>query len=145
MRISTKGEYGLRALLDLAQREGQGPIQSATIAARQQVPENYLSQLLLILRNAGFVRSVRGPQGGHLLARPPREINLGEVLTALEGPLVPQECVEPGYDQCCLQGHCTIRDFWLDLKAATDSVIYSTTLADLLGERRATPEPMYYI
>jgi Rrf2 family protein len=125
MRISTKGEYGLRALFDLAQHAGEGPVQSAHIAQRQQIPENYLSQLLLIMRNSGLIRSIRGPQGGHMLARPALEINLAEVLTALEGPFLP---------------------IWRDLKAATDDVLSSTTLADLLQNRaRRETEAMYYI
>lgn len=146
MRISTRGEYGVRALYDLAQHAGEGPIQSATIAARQQIPENYLSQLLLVLRKSGFIRSVRGPQGGHMLARAAETINLGEVLTTLEGPLVPMDCVNADFTDCCLLDACVIRDLWRDLKAATDDILYSTTLADLLHSRQArSPEAMYYI
>ncbi|MGB0388577.1 MAG: RrF2 family transcriptional regulator [Ardenticatenaceae bacterium] len=146
MRISTKGEYGVRALFDLAQQEGEGLVQSATIAARQQVPEKYLSQLLLTMRKKGLIHSVRGPQGGHMLARPASKISLGEALTALEGPLVPMECVKPDFTDCCLLDMCVIRDVWCDLKAATDEVLYSTTLADLLNshmQRKA--QAMYYI
>ncbi len=147
MRITSKGEYGVRALYDLAQHEGEGPIASASIASRQQIPENYLSQLLLIMRKAGLVHSVRGPQGGHLLARPAAEIHLSEVLTALEGPFLPMECVDPNFTDCCLLHTCAIRDVWRDLKVATDDVLYATTLADLIGNR--TPQPahelMYYI
>lgn len=146
MRISTKGEYGLRALFELAQHEGEGPLQSAVIAARQQIPENYLSQLLLTMRKAGLIHSIRGPQGGHLLARDPAAINLGEVLTALEGPLLPMECVDPDFTDCCMLEFCVIRDVWRDLKAATDDVLYSTTLADLLHNRQHREvEAMYYI
>ena len=72
MRISSKGEYGLRALFDLAQRYGEGPIQSHDIHLRQGIDENYLNQILIVLRKAGLIDSVRGPQGGHRLARPPR-------------------------------------------------------------------------
>lgn len=146
MRISTKGEYGIRALFDLAQHEGEGPIQSATIAARQQIPENYLSQLLLMMRKGGIIQSVRGPQGGHMLARTAGAINLGEVLTLLEGPLMPMECVDPDFTDCCLLDVCVIRDVWRDLKAATDEVLYSTTLADLLDSHMGREaEIMYYI
>jgi Rrf2 family protein len=76
MRISSKGEYGLRALFDLAQRYGEGPIQSDDIAARQGIPANYLNQMLILLRRAGLIDSLRGPQGGHMLARSPEQINL---------------------------------------------------------------------
>ena len=83
MRVTTKGEYGLRALVELASHE-EGLLPSATIAARQKIPENYLSQLLLTLRKGGLVESVRGPAGGHMLARPADQINLGEALDVLE-------------------------------------------------------------
>ncbi len=146
MRISTKGEYGLRALFDLAQHEGEGPVQSANIAQRQQIPENYLSQLLLIMRNHGLIKSIRGPQGGHLLARPAGDINLAEVLTALEGPFMPMECVNPDFTDCALLEICVIRDVWRDLKTATDDVLSATTLADLLQDRsQREVEAMYYI
>jgi Rrf2 family cysteine metabolism transcriptional repressor len=146
MRISTKGEYGLRALFDLAQHAGAAPVQSAQIAQRQQIPENYLSQLLLIMRNHGLIKSIRGPQGGHLLARAADDINLAEVLTALEGPFLPMECVNPDFTDCALMDICVIRDVWRDLKAATDDVLSSTTLADLLqNSAKRETEAMYYI
>ncbi len=146
MRITTKGEYGVRALYELALHEGEGPIPSASIAAQQQIPENYLSQLLLTMRKAGLIRSVRGPQGGHMLARDAGDIDLGEVLTVLEGPMLPMECVSPTFSDCCLLDSCVIRGVWRDLKAATDDILYSTTLADLIRSR--TPREaalMYYI
>jgi Rrf2 family cysteine metabolism transcriptional repressor len=146
MRITTKGEYGLRALVDLAQHQGQGPIQSAAIAARQQIPENYLSQLLLTMRKAGLIKSIRGPQGGHMLTRAASEVTLGEVIAVLEGPMLPMDCVDPDFTACCLLDACMIRDVWRDLKAATDDVLYSTTLAHLLDSRmRQEAGAMYYI
>ncbi|MBA3468391.1 MAG: Rrf2 family transcriptional regulator, partial [Herpetosiphonaceae bacterium] len=89
MRLSTKGEYGVRALFDLAQHYGEGLIQSHDIADRQGISENYLNQLLIGLRKAGLIMSVRGPQGGHQLARPPQAISLLDALLVLEGPLLP--------------------------------------------------------
>jgi Rrf2 family protein len=148
VRITTKGEYGVRALFDLAQHAGEGPIPSAMIAARQQIPENYLSQLLLTMRKAGLVQSIRGPQGGHMLARSPQAIDLGEVLTVLEGPIMPMDCVDPDFTDCCLLDSCVIRDVWRDLKAATDDVLYSTTLADLIHHHSPSTREtglMYYI
>ena len=85
VKRSSRSEYGIRALLELAQRRGQGPIQSREIAERQAIPDAYLNQLLLILRKAGLVQSVRGPAGGHLLARDPDRITMAEVIGALEG------------------------------------------------------------
>ncbi len=88
MRVSCKVEYGLRALLDLALHARQGPVLSRDTAHRQGIPETYLNQLLLQMRRGGIVTSVRGPRGGHLLARPAREITMLEVVEALEGPIV---------------------------------------------------------
>ena len=85
MRISTKGDYGVRALIELSHHYGEGPLQSAEIAARQRIPEPYLDQLLTTLRKAGFIRSVRGPQGGHALIRRPEEVRLSDVIRSLEG------------------------------------------------------------
>ena len=91
MKISTKGEYGIRALMELTVRHGQGYVQSTDIAAARNIPANYLYQLLITLRKAGIIRSRRGPQGGHMLARPPVDINLADAVVALEGPLAPGE------------------------------------------------------
>src|SRR6476469_7353532 len=85
VKLSSRSEYGIRALLELAQRRGQGPIQSRDIAERQEIPDAYLNQLLLTLRKAGIVQSVRGPAGGHLLAKAPEGISMAEVVGALEG------------------------------------------------------------
>src|ERR1700675_2907691 len=96
MKVSTKGDYGVRALVELAHHFGEGPVQSAEIASRQEVPEPYLDQLLTNLRRAGFIRSVRGPQGGHALIRNPRELRVAEVIEALEGPIMPSDCLDDG-------------------------------------------------
>ena len=88
-----RSDYGAHAIIELASRMGEGPVQSADIAARQKIPEAYLDQLLVSLRRAGIVRSSRGPHGGHELARDPKELTLGDVVTALEGPVVPEEFV----------------------------------------------------
>src|SRR6266545_992747 len=89
VKLSMRSDYGARAMIDLALRHGERPVQSADIAARQGIPEAYLEQLLTSLRKAGLVRSTRGPHGGHELARPPAEMTLLEVVSALEGPLGP--------------------------------------------------------
>src|SRR5512134_2320432 len=96
MRISSKGEYGLRALIDLAQRYGEGPIQSHEIHLRQGIDENYLNQILILLRRAGLIESLRGPQGGHRLARQPSQIAILDAIIALEGPLLPIDAGRDG-------------------------------------------------
>jgi Rrf2 family protein len=135
MKVSTKGDYGVRALVELAHHYGQGPMQSAEIAARQEVPEPYLDQLLTNLRRAGFIRSVRGPQGGHTLIRDPREMRLSEVMQVLEGSLAPMACVDdPG--ACTRTGGCVQREVWTRVRDATLDILESVTIADLAEKER---------
>ena len=96
-----RSDYGARAVIDLARHYNQGPVQSADIAARQAIPEAYLEQLLTTLRKSGLIRSTRGPHGGHELARGPAEIRFAEVIAALEGPLVPLDCLNDA-DACSI-------------------------------------------
>ncbi|MBI2955032.1 MAG: Rrf2 family transcriptional regulator [Chloroflexi bacterium] len=145
MKISMKGDYGLRAIIHLGLNYGSGPVQSSDIAARQSIPEPYLDQLLTTLRRAGLIRSVRGPQGGHYLARPPESITVGEVITALEGSVAPIDCVQE--KGCCSRaGACVQRDIWMEIDAMTKKVLDSTTIAALLERQAAREsETMYYI
>jgi Rrf2 family cysteine metabolism transcriptional repressor len=132
VRISSRGQYGLRALCDLAQHYGEEPIPCADIAARQQIPTPYLNHLLLTLRRAGFVRSLRGPHGGHSLAKPPDQITLREAVVALDGSTSPVECIsDDGESGCSLAGLCAFRGLWREVKEATDSILGSKTLADM--------------
>ena len=101
MKLTMKGDYGLRAMLDMAAYYGQGPIESADIAVRQHVPEQYLDQILMVLRKEGLVKSVRGPKGGHMLAKAPSQITMADVMQALEGYVPPMECL-PNPDFCKL-------------------------------------------
>ncbi len=146
MRVSTKGDYGIRALIELAHRFGEGrPIQSAEIAARQKIPESYLEQLLTTLRRAGFIRSVRGPQGGHALIRDPREIRASEVIEALEGPLVPIDCLDD-MSACSKSGGCAQREMWAAVRDAVQNVLENVTIADLAErDRAAQPAGARYI
>ena len=145
MKISMKTDYGVRAILDLAQRYGQGPIQSAEIAARQSIPEAYLDQLLMTLRKAGLVRSLRGPQGGHSLAKQPDQMTLGEVVVALEGALTPIDCLDKS-DECYLSKTCAVRDVWQEVKNLTQNILDSTTIEKLAQRQLAREEQvMYYI
>ncbi|MBI4301885.1 MAG: Rrf2 family transcriptional regulator [Chloroflexi bacterium] len=145
MRLSKKADYGVRALLDLTQRYGQGPIQSADIAARQGIPEPYLDQLLTILRKAGIIKSTRGPQGGHALNRPPSNINLAEVIATLEGSIAPIGCVEDA-ESCPQVKDCVQREVWVTIKEATQKVLNATTIGELAErQRRSQGRGMYYI
>jgi len=134
VKVSTKGDYGLRALVELALHYGQGPLQSAEIAARQGIPEPYLDQLLTTLRRAGFIRSVRGPQGGHALARQPEELKLSEVMLALEGSLSPIGWLdEPngGRPGCESQ-----RPVWEAVRNATFQILDKVSVAELAEKER---------
>lgn len=145
MKVSMKSDYSLRAVLDLAGHHGHGPIQSADIAARQGIPEPYLEQLMTHLRKSGLIKSVRGPQGGHLLARPPEQISVGDVIGALEGSTAPIQCVETG-DACTLSSSCVQRELWKEINELTQRILDSTTIA-LLLEREASRQrkTMFYI
>ena len=135
MKVSTKGDYGVRALIELAHHYGSGPLQSAEIAARQEVPEPYLDQLLTNLRRAGFIRSVRGPQGGHALIRDPREVKLSEVIVALEGSLAPIACVDDP-EACTRTGGCVQREVWEQVRDATLDILEHVSIADLAEKER---------
>ena len=137
MKVSTKVDYGVRALIELSQHYGEGPMQSSEIAARQHIPEQYLDQLLTTLRRAGFIRSVRGPQGGHALVRPAEELPVSEIVLALEGSLDPIACLEDG-SACTMGGGCAQRGMWEDVRAAILGVLGSTTIADLRERSRSS-------
>lgn len=137
MRVSTRGEYGLRALLDLAQHHGTGPIPLRQIAERQQISEHYLEQLMGSLRKAGLVVSVRGAHGGYTLAKAPEETVIGDILRVLEGSIDFQfDSDEPlGSGQHELARHGT-RYLWNRLGAQVAALLDSMTLAQLLTHAR---------
>ena len=133
-----RSDYGAHAVIELARRYGQGPVQCAEIAACQKIPEAYLDQLLSSLRRCGIVRSVRGPHGGHELARDPRQLTLGDVVTALEGPVVPHEFVHaPSSDDAGTdwRAACAVRNAWLAAVEASQRELDRTTIQDLLEQQ----------
>jgi Rrf2 family protein len=134
VKISTKGDYGVRALIELAHHYGQGPLQSAEIAARREIPEPYLDQILTSLRRAGFIRSVRGPQGGHALIRDPAGLKLSEVMAVLEGSLSPISCLDDP-DGCGKQ-HRVQREVWEKVRNATIEILEQASIADLAEKER---------
>ncbi len=136
MKVSTKGDYGIRALIELAHHYGESkPTQSAEIAARQGVPESYLEQLLTTLRRAGFIRSVRGPQGGHALIRDPGTVPVSEVVAALEGSILPIDCLDES-SACSKGGGCAQREMWQAVREAILGILENTTIADLAEKDR---------
>src|SRR3989337_3281977 len=136
MKVSTKGDYGIRALIELAHHFGEPrPPQSGEIAARQKIPESYLEQLLTTLRRAGFIRSVRGPQGGHALIREPRDLRVSEVIEALEGSIMPIDCLDDS-SVCSKSGGCAQRDMWQSVREAILNVLDNTTIGELAERAR---------
>ncbi len=148
VRLSTKGDYGVRALIELALHEGEGPVQRTGIAARRQIPESYLDHLLAQLRRDGFVRSTRGPGGGHELAQPASEIRLLDVLESLEGSLAPLACLEDGEVHSEQHVICGQQWVWSEIYDAMRARLASVTLAELLARdsaRRDRIAPSYSI
>ncbi|TCL69370.1 BadM/Rrf2 family transcriptional regulator [Hydrogenispora ethanolica] len=149
MKISTRGQYGIRAMLELALHNQDGPVTLKTIAEKQQISEPYLEQLIAALRKSGLVTSVRGALGGYNLTRDPAEIKIGDILRVLEGPIAPVECVaeDSEADVCRLSGHCATRILWQRLRDSMVEVLDSTTLADLINDYHSLhgSNPMYYI
>ena len=147
MKLSTRGRYGTRALLELALHQGEGPILLRDIAQKQQISLRYLEHLITPLISAGIVRSIRGARGGVSLAKPPEEIKLIEVIELLEGSIAPVECVN-NPEICNRSELCVTRDVWGELKKAINRVLEYTTLQDLV-ERQKRKElsegAMYHI
>ena len=130
MKVSTKGRYGLRVMIELAAKYGQGPVLVETIAHNQEISAKYIHVLMAGLRSGGFIRSVRGPSGGYELSRPPAEITALEVVRALEGDLAPVDCVTEA-DTCSRSGTCVTREMWCEVAEAVAEVLGGYTLADL--------------
>jgi len=146
MRISSKGEYGLRALFDLAQHYGEGLVQSEDIATRQGIPVNYLNQMLILLRRAGIIDSLRGPQGGHTLARPPAQVTLLEALTVLEGPLMPGDTTRDDLLPTQPDDREVMDQIWLELRETLEKTLRAITLEDLCQRKnQRAGNLMYYI
>jgi Rrf2 family protein len=139
--FSTKGEYGVRLMVQLGRHYGTGPASLSEIAAAEDMPRAYLEQLAFVLRDAGLVVSTRGAHGGYELARQPAEINMSEVLRALEGPLAPMICAtdEPGHDLACDRtASCTVTVLWIRARDGVAGALDGVTLADLVPQRLVT-------
>ena len=132
MKLSTKGKYGLYAMVFLAQHNGEGP-QSLKAIADLGLPEQYLEQLLGSLRRAGLVTTVRGAQGGYQLSRPPGEITVGDIIDATEGPLTISECLSDT-ESCHKSGQCPTRKVWESLSNSINALLQSITLQDMLDQ-----------
>ncbi len=147
MKLSTRGQYGTRALLDLALHHNEEPVLLKDIARRQQISLSYLEHLITPLIAGGILRSTRGPKGGVSLVKPPEGIELSEVIRLLEGSIALVECVN-NPEICDRFEFCVTRDVWVELGEAMNKILECTTLQDLV-ERQKLKEPseaaMYYI
>lgn len=139
LHFSTRGEYGVRLMVELARHYGSGPVSLSEMAEHESLPRPYLEQLVVSLREAGLVISTRGAHGGYELAHPPAHIRMGEVVTALEGPIAPMICASQDphpAELCDRMGYCTVDRLWRRVRDAVVLALDSTTLDEL-----AQPHP----
>ena len=142
MKFSTRGRYGLRIVIELADRSAGGkPVLLETLAKSQDLPRQYLHHLLGRLRSAGLVRAVRGRGGGYGLAKPPSKMTAGDVLRALEGPLAPVDCLLD--ERVCRRAPaCAARGLWQELAREMDRVLSAATIEKLAAAQRAARESL---
>ena len=135
MKISTRGRYGTRMMLDLAAQHDQGPTPLREIAQRQDLSVKYLEQLIIPLKAAGFIRSVRGARGGYILARKPDQISVGQIIETLEGGLSLVDCVQDPR-LCERENECPTRDIWLRMSERLMEELSSLSLRDILDGKK---------
>jgi Rrf2 family transcriptional regulator, cysteine metabolism repressor len=134
MRLSTKGEYASRAMLELSLRYGQGPLHVREISQAQNVPRRFLEQILLLLKRAGYLKSRKGQKGGFVLAKPPSAITVAEVIRVMDGPLAPIDCVSVmAHETCPMEATCGLRWLWKDVRDSVAGILEKTTFADLVA------------
>ena len=144
MRFSTRTRYGIRAMLELALHFGESPLQLKRISKSQGVSLKYLEQLMVLLKSAGLVKTVRGARGGYVLARPPDTIRLSDCVNCLEGHLAAVECVDDD-SFCRRSADCLTRQVWQQVSAAIESVLQSVNLQDLVDKTKKSSNLNYQI
>jgi Rrf2 family protein len=144
MKLSTKGRYGTRLMVDLALHHGEGPILLKEIAERQEISEKYLWQLISPLKNAGLINSTRGAHGGYNLAKPPAQITLKEIVVTLEGPMCLVECVDTP-SVCSRSDTCVSRDVWHEVSEKILQTLESITLEYLVEKQKSKAEAFTYV
>lgn len=135
MKISTKGRYALRLMLDLAQHTDEGCVSIKSIATRQSISEKYLEQIIKLLAAEGLVKSTRGKQGGYQLTKTPAEYTVGEILRVTEGSLAPVSCLEED-NRCANCDDCVTIEIWQDVLDAINEVVDSITLSYLVEKQK---------
>ncbi len=144
MKISTKGRYAVRVMLDLALHNTGECIKVKDIASRQGISEKYLEQIIAVLNRAGYVNSVRGAQGGYRIAKDPSEYTVGMILRLTEGSMAPVACLDEGAPDCDRCDTCETLEVWKELYAAINNVIDNVTIADLVEKSRQRAENLDY-
>ena len=144
MKITYKGDYALKTILDLALHYGNSPVSIQDLAGRADIPAKFLEQILLDLKRGGFVESRRGKIGGYLLAKAPAEIRVGDVIRFMEGPLEPIACLEKHYTGCKDVYRCVFRPIWQELGRATARIVDNITFKDLVRQLQAKKEAILY-
>jgi len=138
MRLSTKGEYASRAMLELSLHHADGPVHIRDISAAQDIPERFLEQILLQLKRAGYLRSKKGPNGGYYLAKAPSRISVAEVIRVMDGPLAPIDCVSvTAHEVCPREAFCGLKGLWKETRDAIARILERTTFADLAERTKA--------
>jgi len=132
MKISTKGRYALRMMCDIAVHQNQNPIPLKEIAERQNISVKYLEQIVIILSRAGFLKSIRGSQGGYRLAKSPDHYTVGMILRLTEGSLAPVSCLDDEINQCSRAGECQTLFIWENLYKAICDVVDNITVQDII-------------
>lgn len=133
MKLSTKGRYGLKAMFELSLTQNSGPVPLKYIAKKQNISDQYLEQIFSSLKKSGLVKSVRGAQGGYLLAKEPQDITVGDILVVLEGPVSLSDCVLDE-DICENSNVCVTKIVWEKIKKGIEDVIESITLQDMIND-----------
>lgn len=133
MKISTKGRYALKLMLDLALHSNGECVPVKEISERQGISEKYLEQIVNVLNKAGFVRSVRGAQGGYIMTKDPKDYTVGKIIRLLEGNLAPVSCIEDAENKCERAASCVTVEIWEKINEAVSNVIDNITLADLVN------------
>lgn len=139
MKLSTRSRYGARLMLDMALHYNEGPIRLGSIAERQAIPLKYLEQIIIPLKQARYVISARGPKGGHMLAKPPGEITVGEIVNLLEGGLRLTRCTQYP-EECDRSDTCLTRFLWKETTEAIQERLDAITLADLVNRSKTNGE-----
>ena len=137
MKITFKGDYAMKIILDLSLFYGKGLAQIKDISKRQDIPEKFLEQIITTLKGANYVKTIRGPKGGVLLAKEPAKITLGEIIRLMDGPTSPVACVSrTGYAKCDFERKCAFKDVFCQVRDRINEIVDNTTFADMVEKTR---------